>query len=105
MADQDMQSLMREWADEFQSAEEFINEVPPTLQGVLDILVEVAEDKGYLTADLFRQFVMFFQYTSVLFSSEVLRLSKEEYVRLAEVSYDAFVNLTATHETSDRRDH
>lgn len=105
MEERDMQSAMREWADEFQSADEFHEAIPPTMQGVIDVLCEVAQDKGYLTTDMFRQFIMFFQYTSVLFAAEVLSLSKEEYVRLAEVSYDAFVNLTATHETSDRRDH
>lgn len=105
MDERDMQSAMREWADEFQSGKEFVDAIPPILQGVIDTLCEVAQDKGYLTTDMFRQYVTFFQYTCVLFASEVLSLSKEEYVRLAEVSYDAFVNMTATHETSDRRDH
>ena len=96
---------MREWADSFDSEEEFVSEIPATLQGALDIIFEVAESKGFLTPALFRQVVMYLSYTNCNLASEVLNLNLEEYVRMCEVSYDAFINMTATHETSDRRDH
>lgn len=105
MNQEDLEEKMREWADGFDTEQEFVAEIPPTLQGVLDILFETASDRGFLTADLFRQVVMFLAYTNCNLATEVLNLNKEEYMRLCEISYDAFVNLTATHETSDRRDH
>lgn len=99
------EDLMRDWADGFETEEDFVNDLPPTLQTILDLLFEAAEERGYLTPALFRQIVMFLSYTNCNLASSVLNLNREEYLRMCEVSYDAFVNLTATHDTSDRRDH
>lgn len=104
MDDEALQKLA-DWADEFATADEFVEAVPPTIQGVVEILLETADQKGFLTMDIFRQLVMYFQYSCCHFATDALNLSKEDYMKLCEVSYDAFVNLTATHETSDRRDH
>lgn len=105
MTEEDIKERMREWADNFETEEEFVAEIPSTLQGVLDILLETASDKEFLTPAVFRQIVMFLSYTNCNLASEVLGLNKEEYIRMCEISYDAFINLTATHDTSDRRDH
>lgn len=105
MTEEEVNERMREWADNFDTEEEFISEIPPTLQGVLDVLFEVAGEKGFLSQSMFRQIVMFLSYTNCNLASEILNLNKEEYLRMCEISYDAFINLTATHETSDRRDH
>ncbi len=101
----DVQEKMREWADSFDSEEEFVAEIPSTLQGAIDIIFEVAGEKGFLTPALFRQVVMYLSYTNCNLAASVLNLNREEYIRMCEISYDAFINLTATHETSDRRDH
>lgn len=105
MTEEDVNERMREWADNFDTEDEFVAEIPQTLQGVLDVLFEVASEKGFLTPAMFRQIVMFLSYTNCNLASEVLNLNKEEYLRMCEISYDAFINLTATHDTSDRRDH
>lgn len=105
MTTDDLEQRLREWADEFENEEEFIAEIPPTLQGVLDIIFEAAGEKGFLGMPVFRQVVMFLSYTNCHLAADVLNLNREEYLRMCEISYDAFVNLTATHETSDRRDH
>lgn len=104
MEDQ-MREKLEDWADQFSSEEEFVDVIPPTIQGVVEILLETADNKGFLTVDVFRQLVMYFQYSCCHFATDVLNLNKEDYLKLCEVSFDAFVNLTATHETSDRRDH
>lgn len=105
MTEEDIKERMQEWADQFDTEEEFVSEIPSTLQGVLDILLETASDRGFLTPATFRQVVMFLSYTNCNLASEVLGLNKEEYLRMCEISYDAFTNLTATHDASDRRDH
>jgi len=105
MNEEEMNALLKNWGDEFETVEEFKNEIPPTLQGVLDIMLEVAESRGFLVPDVFRQIVMFLSYTNCHLCADVLNLDKTEYLRMCEISYDAFVNMTATHETSDRRDH
>lgn len=98
-------SRLAEWAEEFSTEEEFVNAVPPTIQGVVEILLETADGKGFLTLDLFRQLIMYFQYSCCHFSTDVLNLNKEDYLKMCEVSYDAFSNLTSTHEISERKDH
>ena len=105
MNEEDLEDKFREWIEGFETEQEFVSEIPPTLQGVLDVIFEAAQERGYLTADLFRQVVMFLSYTNCNLATSVLNLNREEYMRLCEISYDAFVNLTATHDTSDRRDH
>jgi hypothetical protein len=105
MTEEEMRELLKEWAGEFETLDEFVNEIPPTLQGVIDVILEIAEERGFLVPEVFRQIVMFLSYSSCNFCASVLDLNKEEYIRMCEISYDAFVNMTATHETSDRRDH
>jgi len=100
-----MREKLEDWADQFSTEEEFVDVLPATVQGVIEILLETAESKGFLTVNVFRQLVMYFQYSCCHFATDVLSLNKEDYIRMCEISFDAFVNLTATHETSDRRDH
>jgi|SanBayMetagenome_1026888.scaffolds.fasta_scaffold87563_1 hypothetical protein len=105
MTEDEMKDLLKGWGEEFDTVEEFVSEIPPTLQGVLDVILEVAEQRGFRTPDVFRQIIMFMSFTTCNLCTDVLELSREEYLRMCEISYDAFVNMTATHETSDRRDH
>lgn len=100
-----MRNLLRGWGEEFQTVDEFVGEIAPTLQGVIDVLLEVASERGFLVPEVFRQIVMFLSYSNCHLCADVLNLDKTEYLRMCEVSYDAFVNVTATHETSGRRDH
>lgn len=105
MTEEEMRELLKEWAGEFETLDEFVNEIPPTLQGVIDVILEVAQERGFLVPEVFRQLVQYMSYMNCHLCADVLNLNKEDYLRMCEISFDAFVNISATHETSDRRDH
>ena len=105
MPEDDIKDMIKEWAGEFDTLDEFVNEIPPTMQGVVEVILDIAEERGFLGIEVFRQLVHYMSYMNCHLCSDVLNLIKEEYLRMCEVSFDAFVNISATHETSDRRDH
>ena len=102
--DEEARNQMREWAHSFESEDEFLDNLPEIFQGIIDLLIEAADEKQFLTQAFFRQVVMFFMYSTCMMSRDALHLGREDFIRLAEVSYDSFVALTESVPTSDRKD-
>lgn len=97
---ENLEGALHEWAEDIGTSEEFIDRMSPLLFGMLDAFAGVAQEKGFVSPKILGEFLMFLNYNTVVLASDVLQMSKEDFLKMCEMAFEVYHD--TPHSFSDR---